>query len=694
MKFKILILAFFVFMNCNLNGQHLYGLSIENLELILDTAKVDQYLIVDVNNELAYKLRNKNTSQAKQYALAGIKRANSIGYILGSSNSYVTLGLIAKRERDISLAESHFLDALLIRQKVGSVKEIASVYNNLGLLFEKSNTNKANEYYEKGVTTIEKEPSHIFNAIIKNNYGNFLVIEQRFDDALVNLESALKIRKSKNNPNALANSYLNLAILYYELKDTVDFMSLIDSAQLYFNQSNDQLGLAKTFNLRGKYFEFQDLFGQAKNNFERAFSLATENEYDQYRYKSNIGAIGIRRKEYAEALNIHKECLIYFSRINDKREEATTLINIGTIFYEQSFYEKAIANYEKALESLKDIDDIKLEAESLLFLSACYGYIGDFEKSGENGLEYLQLSEAYNQQKSNSLSTLLDKKDVLIQNAEFKLNEISNKLKTKQAQYEKWKMFFIIGCGITFLLILFATIFYKQKKRIADYKINELLSKSELNANYARLEEQESERNRIARDLHDTLGSTFSAIKFSMSSVESALTNIKEENNIHYKKVSDLIDLACDEVRNIAHNLRNSTLANFGLKVALESLVDTLNEGTISIDLLTYGLDNFRMSNKIEVNIYQIIQELTSNALKHSKASKLTIQLNRFERRMNITVEDNGIGFDRNKVKMGMGIINIEARVHELEGNFNLDSNKGNGATIIIDIPLTITKEI
>jgi len=675
-------------MNCYLNGQHLYSLSIESLELILDTAKVDQYLIVDVNNELAYKLRYKNTSQAKQYALVGIKRADSIGYDLGSSNSYVTLGLIAKRERDISLAESHFLDALSIRQKVGSVKEIASVYNNLGLLFEKSNSNKAKEYYEKGVSTIGQEPSHSFNAVIQNNFGNFLVREQKFDEALVNLESALKIRKSRNNQNALANSYLNLSILYYELKDTVDFMSLVDSAQLYFNQSNDLLGLAKTFNLRGKYFVFQDLFGQAKNSFERAFSLAEENEYDQYRYKKNIGAIAIRRKEYAEALSIHKECLKYFSLINDKREEASTLINIGTIYYEQSYFEKAIANYEKALESLKDIDDIKLEAESLLFLSACYGHIGEFEKSGDIGLKYLKLSEAYNQQKSNSLSTLLDKKDVLIQNAEFKLNEVSYKLKTKQAQYEKWKMYFIIGCGITFLLILFTAIFYKQKKRIADYKINELLSKSELNANYARLEEQESERNRIARDLHDTLGSMFSAIKFSMSSVESTVTNIKEENKSHYKKVNDLIDLACDEIRNIAHNLRNSTLANFGLKVALESLVETLNEGTISIVLLTYGLDDFRMSNKIEINIYQIIQELASNALKHSKASKVTIQLNRFERRINISVEDNGVGFDRKKVKMGMGIINIETRVNELEGNFNLDSNKGNGSTIIIDIPL------
>jgi two-component system, NarL family, sensor kinase len=118
-----------------------------------------------------------------------------------------------------------------------------------------------------------------------------------------------------------------------------------------------------------------------------------------------------------------------------------------------------------------------------------------------------------------------------------------------------------------------------------------------------------------------------------------------------------------------------------------ESIVAT---GQLNIEVLDFGFDDNRLEYAIEINLYRIIQELISNILKHSKASEVSIQLLKKVARLNIVVEDNGIGFDIDQIKnkKGMGLKNIESRVDSLKGEFNIDSGKGAGTTITIEIPV------
>ena len=97
------------------------------------------------------------------------------------------------------------------------------------------------------------------------------------------------------------------------------------------------------------------------------------------------------------------------------------------------------------------------------------------------------------------------------------------------------------------------------------------------------------------------------------------------------------------------------------------------------------------MENSLELAVFRMIQELVANAIKHSEASKVNIQLTQHEDNLNIIVEDNGRGFNRSKLdksKSGMGLTNIEKHVEHLEGNFTVDSIVGKGTSILIDIPL------
>ncbi len=126
----------------------------------------------------------------------------------------------------------------------------------------------------------------------------------------------------------------------------------------------------------------------------------------------------------------------------------------------------------------------------------------------------------------------------------------------------------------------------------------------------------------------------------------------------------------------------------FGLKAALEQLQETISDSAgIQVQFITSGLTG-RLPYESEMNLYRVVQELVSNTIKYSGATKITLQIGQQEDELNLMYEDNGKGFDLSKVKRGMGLDNIENRVKRLSGNLHIDSTPGYGMTVIIEIPI------
>jgi len=128
----------------------------------------------------------------------------------------------------------------------------------------------------------------------------------------------------------------------------------------------------------------------------------------------------------------------------------------------------------------------------------------------------------------------------------------------------------------------------------------------------------------------------------------------------------------------------------FGLVPALEDLKDKISQtGKLKVTLYSNELNNV-LSAEQELQLYRIVQELISNILKHSQAKEANIQLTKGDESVNLIVEDDGIGFDLKAVnkKTGIGLSNLKARVAKLNGNFHIDSGRGAGTTISIDIPI------
>ncbi len=222
-------------------------------------------------------------------------------------------------------------------------------------------------------------------------------------------------------------------------------------------------------------------------------------------------------------------------------------------------------------------------------------------------------------------------------------------------------------------------------------QVSQLLKQQEIRTLDAVMHGQEQERSRIAKDLHDRVGSLLSAVKFQFGALETRIDQVQSTAGAQYQKATDLLDTAVSEVRRISHEMVHGTLSTFGLATALEDLREAVHvPGKLEVDLNLFGLEE-RFDKRIEVAAYRMVQEAVSNALKHAKAANLTIQATRVEGSLNLMVEDDGKGFDVSAINDGMGMANLRERAAEFNGTVRVDSGQGRGTTVIIDLPLPAT---
>lgn len=195
----------------------------------------------------------------------------------------------------------------------------------------------------------------------------------------------------------------------------------------------------------------------------------------------------------------------------------------------------------------------------------------------------------------------------------------------------------------------------------------------------------EKERKRIVSDLHDELGPLLAVVKLQLTSIET----IQKEDTELMDKASGNIDNILHRVRGICNELMPHVLIKKGLIAAIAEFIADINDQS-NVQLL-FSHNGVRIPKQAEIHIYRILQEMINNALKHSNASVVTINMHNAKSRLIIVVADNGIGFDADKItheSIGLGLKNIRSRTEVLKGDIYLDSAPGKGSTFTIEIPV------
>jgi PAS domain S-box-containing protein len=201
-------------------------------------------------------------------------------------------------------------------------------------------------------------------------------------------------------------------------------------------------------------------------------------------------------------------------------------------------------------------------------------------------------------------------------------------------------------------------------------------------------ETQEKERQRFAKDIHDSLGQQLSAIKFYISTINS-LTNDSKLNDILTKADNALLNVH-SSVRSICFNLMPQTLEAFGL---VKAVTELCNQMTVPdhLSFIITGDKQFLLSNKSqEITIFRIIQEFVNNALKHGHASRILINFKKYKTSLKIILKDNGVGFKLfDKKETGMGLRNVQSRVASYNGEIKITSSPGEGTKYELMIPIS-----
>lgn len=197
-------------------------------------------------------------------------------------------------------------------------------------------------------------------------------------------------------------------------------------------------------------------------------------------------------------------------------------------------------------------------------------------------------------------------------------------------------------------------------------------------------ETQESERKRLAEDLHDSVGQVLSAVKLNLHRLDKSCVN--ESAQPVLADTRKLADECIVEIRNIIHNVLPPVLTDYGLLEALEGLCGKIEENTGVRVELKKKLSETRFKPAIELAFYRIAQELFSNAIKHSGATAIHLTLTNEPGWLIMEFKDNGKGFDITQVKHGFGLKNMQSRVQLINGEINIYTKPQNGSITIVRV--------
>jgi signal transduction histidine kinase len=250
-----------------------------------------------------------------------------------------------------------------------------------------------------------------------------------------------------------------------------------------------------------------------------------------------------------------------------------------------------------------------------------------------------------------------------------------------------WETWWFIALSILASITLVAAIVNEYKnKQLSKQRFALLQKEQEMKQLKALIAGEEKERKRISQELHDGLGAVLATVKMRISSISDKSPNII--NNDNYLKAEELIDEACQTVRDISHRMTPFILEQNGLEYAISELCLTISQTQkIEIHFNPYQIDLIE-SDILKITIYRVTQELVKNIIKHAEATEVIVQVTVEDENIEVLVEDDGKGFDTTQIKGGIGLDNIRSRVEYLKGSLEIESEINKGSTFLINLPL------
>ncbi len=205
------------------------------------------------------------------------------------------------------------------------------------------------------------------------------------------------------------------------------------------------------------------------------------------------------------------------------------------------------------------------------------------------------------------------------------------------------------------------------------------------------IEALETERGRIARELHDSAGQTLAAVILNLELVQGQLGAAGTEAQARLARSRELASLTLDHLRRISHEMTPPEWSQQNFAQAVEWLVETMGlRNRLAVELRAIRTPD-PLPPAVKTVLYRTLQEGLTNVVRHAKAGRVVIQASVVPRGISLTLEDDGQGFDPAVVGLGrggIGLANLRRRVESLGGRFEIRSSTGRGCCLLVTVPL------
>lgn len=626
-----------------------------------------------------------------------------------------------------ALAQPTLLDSL--QQELKGAKEDQNkvlLLIRIGQEYEQTDLEKAKSLYRQARALGHKIGYPETEVKFISNYTFALNMQGRLDSSLYwNLKAIEEAEKLKNNEH-IAKAYFNTGTSYQYLSDYQSAAEYYQKGLTYFEKIDNLRYTAQANDILQNLYNSTRQFDKAILHGKKA--VAQFRNLDDPKLLAyaltNLGVTYGKMNLKDSSFIFHKEADEIAKKVGDEILLATTELNLADVYLWRKQYEMAKQYFLSVLQRARKNDLPGSETNALRGLSHYYQQAGDYAMAKKYAQDALLVSEKNNIPDSrvlnlDQLSDLAYKErdadlgneyaakmrqlqDSLL-NAEiitntiniekrYELSKKNDQIKIQEEKIKQQKLFNVILIGGIVALLLVAFLSYRNynnRKKLQQQRITELETEKQLLATQSLLQGQEDERSRIAKDLHDGLGGLLSGVKLQLGAMKGNLI-LSEENGHAFNRALDKLDESISEMRRVAHNMMPETLLHFGLAKALLDYTDGLmQQQNFTIECTFKGLEQ-RMSQSTEVMIYRMVQELINNAVKHSGAGNILVQvIHHSNRQLNITVEDNGKGFNPKQIKQNAaGLRSVKSRVEYLNGKMDLQSEQGKGTSVYIECDL------
>ena len=635
---------------------------IDSLENLLHTTATDSVRL-QAYLRLTWNYLLYDLSKSREYARKGMELSLKKQDSLRVYRIYHYWGLIHRLEGNYDSSLHFFQQVVDYHTRNGHEERTVQALFNMGVVSSfLGQFHTSLNYFVRALELAEQHADRFMVADIQNSMGAIHKKLKNYQKSLDLTYSALHIFSTLEKPFQQANCLSNLGSTYAE-------MHQLDSALEYYH---------KAYEL-DKALDIQWGIGHQLNN---------------------LAAVHDELGEDKQAMAYAEEGLAVREKLGQKKEIAESLIRVASLHNQLGQPDKGIAYALQAKKLSQDIASKQELRDAYLTLSQAYHQTGNYQKAYQLHVEYASLRDSIvNEEIALQINDLQARYE-----SEKKEKEIA--LLTQESAVQKAALArknivlnaFIAGCILLSALIFVMIRFYQSKikhkallaqknEEINRRKIQELEQRQKLISMDAMVSGQEEERKRIAKELHDGLGSLLANVQMRFSTLQEHISKGKIEV---YQQANNLLDEACDEVRKISHNMMPGALVKFGLIPAIQDICDTIERTqNIKIDFQVLGMSE-RVEEKIEITLYRIVQELLNNILKHARATEIIIQMSLHDGYLTLIVEDNGIGFDieEAKAKGGLGMQSLASRVKYIDGRLDIEATPGIGTTVTIEIPV------